>query len=343
MPEARDVDALHHPWQLPFELVDVQPHRDTASWAVVMDDGNLLAPAGPWAPAVVARVGGREHVLPCADWARDAAAAFLSRQPEDDAAWLLRLRRGTTGAAAEVLRLRGPEAVRPRRVVESGVALLMDFGKVLCHFDYSWFVWGHAAVFGHEPSPEARLEIEALRPRFEAGDLAEDAFFALCRRHLNLLDADRALFEAAWANILRLHDDMTALLRHALRQPGWTGVIVSNIDPVLVRETVQRFDLADLFRDAVLSYDAAVRPKHEDGSMWELAVARCSERLGAAPALTVATDDTPANLLTAAAVDAVDGTIAFRSPWQWQWELGALGGYVPRVRQPAAAPSPAER
>lgn len=328
---ALDVDALHHPWSLPFEVVDTQPHLPEAEWAVVLDDGNLLRPIGPFAPAVVARIQGHEHVLASRAWAHEAAAAFLAEQTEDDSAWLIRLGRAGAGAPA-CLRLHGPVPVRPRTVHEGSVALLMDFGKVLCHFDYSWFVWGHAAVFGHEPHPAGLIEIESIRPAFEAGDMSEDEFFAQASRHLQILDADRRMFDAAWANILRMHDDMIALLRHARAQPHWTSVIVSNIDPILVRETVQRFGLEDLFDGGVYSYESAVRPKHEDGSMWRQAIAHCQERLGAAPGLVVATDDTPANLLTAAAEPAVDGTIRFHHPWQWQADLGQLGAYLPRQR-----------
>lgn len=331
MPDARDVDALHHPWSLPFELVDRTPQLDSPTWAVVLEDGNLLDAQGPFAPAIVARVNGAEHVLATQPWATDAAAAFLRSQTEQDCAWLIRLRRRASGEV-EPLLLHGPAPAKPRPTRDSGIALLMDFGKVLCHFDYGWFVWGHAAVFGHEPSPEALVEIETQRPAFEAGDIAETPFFEFCARHLGLLEADRKLFEAAWANILRLHDDMTALLRHARTQPGWTSVIVSNIDPILVRETITRFGLADVFDHGVYSYQEEVRPKHEDGSMWKLATERCRARLDQEPQLVIATDDTPANLLTAAAEPCVDATIRFHHPWQWQFELGRHGAYLPRTR-----------
>lgn len=331
MPDARDVDALHHPWLLPFELVDTRPEGVEAAWAVIQEDGNLLRPSGPFAPAIVARVHGGEHVLPTEEWARAAATEFLAQQYEQEAAWLLRIQRNPSGDPT-CLVLRGPEAVQARPARDHGVALLMDFGRVLCHFDYSWFVWGHTAVFGHEPGPDAIIEIETMRPAFEAGDIPEEEFFHHCARHLGLLEADRRLFDAAWANILRLHDDMHALLRHAFAQPGWTGIIVSNIDPILVRETVQRFDLGEIFADGVYSYQSEVRPKHEDASMWRLARARCAQRFEGEPALVIATDDTPANLLTAAAEPGVDATIQFHNPWQWQYELGAHGAYLPRQR-----------
>ena len=331
MPDARDVDALHHPWSLPFELVDRTPQLESPTWAVVLEDGNLLNAHGPWAHAIVARIRGAEHVLPTQPWASDAAAAFLAKQSDQECAWLLRLRREASGGV-EAIALQGPAPAAARPARDAGIALLMDFGKVLCHFDYDWFVWGHAAVFGHEPSPEALVEIEARRAAFEAGDIAETPFFEHCARHLGLLEADRKLFDAAWANILRMHDDMTALLRHARAQPGWTSVIVSNIDPILVRETVARFGLADVFENGVYSYQEEVRPKHEDGSMWKLAADRCRTRLNGETQLVVATDDTPANLLTAAAEASVDATIRFHHPWQWQFELGRHGAYIPRTR-----------
>lgn len=336
MPDARDVDALHHPWLLPFELVDTSPEGPDAVWAVVQEDGNLLRAAGPFAPAIVARIHGGEHVLATQSWATEAAAAFLAAQPEAEGAWLIRLARRGTGQP-ECLVLRGPEPIRARPARDDGIALLMDFGRVLCHFDYSWFVWGHTAVFGHEPGPDAILEIEALRPAFEAGDLDESKFFQHCARHLGLLEADRRLFDTAWANILRMHNDMDALLRRAFAQPGWTGVIVSNIDPILVRETVQRFDLHEVFADGVFSYQPEVRPKHEDGSMWKLARERCVQRMGAEPQLVIATDDMPANLLTAAAEPGIDATIRFHHPWQWLYELGAHGAYLPRARPSQSA------
>ena len=331
MPDARDVDALHHPWSLPFELVDRTPQLESPTWAVVLEDGNLLNANGPYAHAIVARIQGAEHVLATQSWGSDAAAAFLTERSGEDCAWLLRLRRESSGKV-EAMAMQGPAPAIPRPARDAGIALLMDFGKVLCHFDYDWFVWGHAAVFGHEPSPEALVEIEARRADFEAGDIAEIPFFEHCARHLGLLEADRKLFDAAWANILRMHDDMTALLRHARAQPGWTSVVVSNIDPILVRETVARFGLADIFENGVYSYQEEVRPKHEDGSMWKLATDRCRSHLNGEPQLVIATDDTPANLLTAAAEACVDATIRFHHPWQWQFELGRHGAYIPRTR-----------
>ncbi|MCH2102287.1 MAG: hypothetical protein MK209_10245, partial [Planctomycetes bacterium] len=313
MANARDVDALHHPWRLPFELVDRTPQEDTPTWAVVLEDGNLLEALGPFAPAIVARVQGAGHVLATRPWAEQAAARFLAAQPEQDCAWLIRLARPGAGSP-ELLILHGPEPVQPRTIRNRGIALLMDFGKVLCHFDYNWFSWSHAAVFGHKPSSETLVKIEALRPAFEAGDIAENTFFEHCANHLGLFDANRKMFDAAWANILRLHNDMAALLRHARNQPGWTSVIVSNIDPIMVRETVARFELADIFDQGVYSYHKKVRPKHEDGSMWKLATKRCHEKLDGDPQLVIATDDMPANLLTAAAEDCVDDTIRFHNP-----------------------------
>ena len=115
-------------------------------------------------------------------------------------------------------------------------------------------------------------------------------------------------------------------------KPGWEAVIVSNIDPILVRETVARFGLDDIFRDGVFSYEADLRPKHEDSSMWRCAIERVGARLGETPQLIVATDDTPANLLTAAGEAQIDGTILFHRPWQWQFELGRHGAYLPRAR-----------
>ena len=66
--------------------------------------------------------------------------------------------------------------------------------------------------------------------------------------------------------------------------------------------------------------------------MWRCAIERVGARLGETPQLIVATDDTPANLLTAAGEAQIDGTILFHRPWQWQFELGRHGAYLPRAR-----------
>lgn len=331
MTRAVDVDALHDPWQLPFELVDTTPQLETTHWAVVLDDGNVLFPRGRFAFAVLARIEGQEHVLATDAWAHELASEALRALPGDRHCWLLRIDR-VPGEQQAITILRDAEPVLARERIDQGVALLMDFGKVLCDFDYRWFVWAHHAVFGHEPSPDALLEVEACRPMFEAGDLAEDRFRSFAMERLGLIEADRKLFDAAWTNILRLQDDMHALLERALARPQWTGVIVSNIDPILVRETVPRLGLEAIFEQGVFSYQEDVRPKQEDASMWRLARQRCKARLGVEPRLTVATDDTPANLLTAAGEAGIDGTIQFHNPWQWQYELGRLGAYLPRQK-----------
>lgn len=331
MTEAVDVDALHDPWQLPFELVDVTPHLEEPQWAVALDDGNVLFQRGRFSYAIAARVEGHEHVLTTEDSVREAAADYLAQQSEQQSCWLLRFER-SSGSTLQTVVLRDAEAVAARKRVDRQVALLMDFGKVLCDFDYRLFSWAHEAVFGHQPSPAELLEIEQARPAFEAGDIPEDDFCTFAMEKLGLIPADRKLFHAAWSNILKIEDGMRALLERALARPGWTGVIVSNIDPILIRECVPRFGLQDIFRDGVYSYQEDVRPKQEDASMWRLARARCLERLGAEPALTVATDDTPANLLTAAAEPGINGTIQFHNPWQWQYALGRLGAYLPRQK-----------
>jgi FMN phosphatase YigB (HAD superfamily) len=320
---AEQADALHHPWLLPFEWVDLCPHLSQPEWGVVLEDGNVLRSCGRWRYLIVARVNGTEHVLAANPADRLAGQKFLAQTDEPRAAWLLRL-------DTEIMVLRGPEAIEARRTVDQGIALLLDYGKVLCHFDYAWFSWGHAAVFGVEPAPDALLELEALRPAFESGDLGENDFLAAAFRHLGLIDADRKLFEAAWANILRLNDDMVALARRAKNLPGWSIAIASNIDPILIRQSMIRFDLGDLFEGGVFSYASDVRPKHQDASMWRLAEQNCARQLGGEAQLAIAIDDTPANLLTAAAEPAVDYTLQFRNPWQWWYEMGAAGAYLPR-------------
>jgi len=335
MLDVRQIDALQSEWQLPFEWVDTTPHLDEPTWAVVMDDGNVLHASGPYQPAILLRIDGELRLWAMSETAQQACLEFAESLPHAQHAaegWLLRFCAQGPQRRSELLCLRGPEQLETRQAQPDSVALLLDFGRVLCHFDYRWFVWGHHAVFGHEPAPHALAEIENLRPHFEAGDMSEDDFFATACRHLELLPADRQLFCAAWANILRMNHDMEALARHAARQENWQIIIVSNIDPILVRETVQRFGLADLFDNGVYSYAESVRPKHEDASMWRLAHQRASQQLGGAPTLCVATDDTPANLVTAAGEACVDGVIQFRQPWQWQFELGKLGAYLPRTR-----------
>jgi FMN phosphatase YigB (HAD superfamily) len=320
---AEQADALHHPWLLPFEWVDFCPHRETPEWGVVLEDGNSLRSCARWRYVIVARANGTEHVLATNEADRQTGQKFLAQTDEPQAAWLLRI-------DAEIMVLRGPETIKARRTVDQGIALLLDYGKVLCHFDYSWFSWGHAAVFGVEPAPDALLELEALRPAFESGDLCENDFLAAAFRHLGLFDADHKLFEAAWANILRLNDDMVALAGRAKSLPGWSIAIASNIDPILIRQSRTRFNLDNLFEGGVFSYASEVRPKHQNASMWRQARNNCAQQLGAEPRLTIAIDDTAANLLTAAAEPAVDCTIQFRNPWQWWYEMGAAGAYLPR-------------
>lgn len=304
------------------------PHLDQANWGVVMEDGNVLHPSQNWEYAVVARINGGEHVL-CADSdLRSAAEDFLRSQRDKRAAWLLRIERPS--AAVDVFR--GPEDIAPRPVRDRDIALLMDYGRVLCYFDYNWYTQGHIAAFGQEPDPIALVEIESLRPAFDAGDIDEDEFFELACKYLNIIPADRKLFESAWSNILRLNDDMVALARKAVALDGWEMSIVSNIDPIMVRESRRRYGLDDLFRGGVFSHIESVRPKHEDGSMWRLAERGCAMRLGNEPALTVATDDTPENLISAEQEPGVHSTIIFRNPFQWWYELGAAGAYLPRAR-----------
>jgi FMN phosphatase YigB (HAD superfamily) len=325
---AEDIDSLHHPWLLPFEVVDLAPHLEMPEWGVVMDDGNVLQPSQRWIYAVVARINGGDHVLCAEPELCTAATEFLAAQPDPRAAWLLRIER----ASSTVDVFRGPEDIAPRPVRERDIALLMDYGRVLCHFDYGWYTQGHIAVFGQEPDPLALMEVENMRPAFDAGDIDEEAFFEFACKKLNIIAADRKLFESAWTNILRLNEDMVALIRRAVALDGWEMSIVSNIDPIMVRESRHRYGLEDLFKGGVFSHVESVRPKHEDGSMWRLAERGCALRLGNEPALTVATDDVPENLITADQEPGVHCTITFRNPFQWWYELGAAGAYLPRSR-----------
>lgn len=304
------------------------PHLDQPTWGVVMEDGNVLHPTQRWEYAVVARINGGDHVL-CADPdLRSSAADFLRSQSEKRAAWLLRIERPS--GAVDVFR--GPEDIAPRPVKERDIALLMDYGRVLCYFDYSWYSQSHMAAFGQEPDPIALVEMESLRPAFEAGDMDEEQFFDAACKHLHLIPADRKLFESAWGNILRLNDDMVALTRRAVAQDGWELAIVSNIDPIIVRASRNQYGIADLFRGGVFSHAESVRPKHEDGSMWRLAERGCALRLGHEPKLAVAIDDLPENLVSAEQEPGVHTTIVFRNPYQWWYELGAAGAYIPRRR-----------
>ncbi len=340
---AEEVDSLHLPWQLPFEVVDVAPHQPAPIWGVVLDDGNVLNDTEHWVYALVARVNHRDHVLCADEQPREIARKFLESQAESQAAWLLRLprRRGAElGKNHDVIPgdlsvtvFRGPEPIEPRLIRDKDIALLMDYGKVLCHYDYSWFTWGYAAVFGNKPPSAALVELEQFRPAFESGQIAEDDFFQLACRHLNLDLKDRDLFESAWSNIVRLNDDMVALTRRAIAQDGWAMSIVSNIDPIMVRNTRDRLGLNDLFDGGVYSFLDGVRPKHEDGSMWRMARQSCANRLGTEPVLTLAVDDIAANLNTAAKEPLVSQTIQFRNPYQWWYDLGAAGAYLPRVRR----------
>ena len=125
---------------------------------------------------------------------------------------------------------------------------------------------------------------------------------------------------------------MVALTRRAIAQDGWAMSIVSNIDPIMVRNTRDRLGLNDLFDGGVYSFLDGVRPKHEDGSMWRMARQSCANRLGTEPVLTLAVDDIAANLNTAAKEPLVSQTIQFRNPYQWWYDLGAAGAYLPRVR-----------
>ncbi len=327
MPLAVDVDHLQLSWMLPYELVDLSPHSDLARWGVVLDDGNVLHSTEAWCYAVVARIHGQDHCLAALPSAHAAAAAFLADASEERAAWLLRI-----AADGEVLVMRGADDLVARPLVEDGVALLMDYGKVLCDFDYAWFHDAYQHFFGR-PIPEiGAQQVRQLRPAFEAGGYSAEDFFQEVRQDLDIIGQDWMHFHAAWGGILRPNADMIALARHAARQAGWALTLVSNIDPILVEHSRKRFGLSDLFEGGVFSYMEGVRPKYEDASMWRLARQTCAMQLGSAPRLVVASDDTAVNLHHAEQEEVVTHTIQFRNPWQWQFELGRIGAYLPRQR-----------
>jgi FMN phosphatase YigB (HAD superfamily) len=315
-------EALHGPWQLPFEWTDLAPHCELLHPAVVAEDGTVYGAtegAGPaerevmsraaplgrrFAWVVAARVNGRDHVLPTAAFAEEEAAAWLAGRSEERACWLLR----AEGAAGRVSLCchRGPEPVAARRIPTGPVDLLCDLGMVLCRFDRAAFARNFAAVFGFPLPAGCGAWLTPLRLGFERGQLDEDRFAEEMLSRLGLAAPDRAALERVWASIFTPEAATLHLVRRLAAVPGTELVVVSNTDPWALRGCRDQLGLTDLLRDAVASFQDGVNPKGEDASMWQRARAVAATRRGAPGAFAVAVDDVRDYLRQAQAAGVVD-------------------------------------
>ncbi|TAH35054.1 MAG: hypothetical protein EYC70_14805 [Planctomycetota bacterium] len=353
MDVAAAADELAQFWQLPFEFVDLTPERERATLAVVCDDGAVHLPAdarapaeieagGPppeeeepagrrWAYAIAAHLPGREQVVASAPWADAPSRAFLRAHAERGSAWLLRWE-ARAGRAPQLLRLRGPEPVAPRRVAEGRTALLVDLGMVLARFDRALFARNFLTVFG-QPAPAAGLRrIQELRPALESGELLADEFLERALDPLNLVAPDKSLLARVWGSILSLKPSTVALVRRAAARPDTAVVVVSNTDPICIRSMKEELGLGDLLANLAASCQDGVNPKGADASLWLRARDLARLRLGGEPDLVIAVDDVRRYLRQALLSGAAQRAIHYRHCAQFHYELGACGVYLPLAR-----------
>jgi FMN phosphatase YigB (HAD superfamily) len=170
-------------------------------------------------------------------------------------------------------------------------AVLCDLGKVLVDFDRSRLPQRFAEVFNRPFPTGCEKQLGEYRAGFESGDLGGNAFAQSCLELLGLNPEDREVFQKIWPSIFTVIPETVAHLRTFVARPNTTLVVVSDTDPWRERACARDFGLEDLMADAVCSYQADVRPKWEDSSMWEKARAIAEARLGQSADRVIAIDD----------------------------------------------------
>jgi phosphoglycolate phosphatase-like HAD superfamily hydrolase len=329
-PLADRADALHRVWLPPWELTDLAPHAPAPEWAVLADDGTLHRDTARWAWAVLAHAPGRPRAEAFAADAAAAEAAFRAGAVREGEALLWRHDR-VAGAGAPAA---APRAILPRPQPPVAPALLCDFGRVLVDFDYGLFARHFTLGLGHPPPAEGQRILDELLPLAESGALPPEELFERAYRELRLARPDRALFRELWNSILfPLPAGATWMRRLLAEHPRTALVVASNIDPWRLRHARERMALDDLLRVTVASFEDGVRPKHEDASMWERALAFARMRLGTEPDAVIVLDDIPRNLATARAAGIGTRHVQVLHPAQMRAELGAAGLYLPLAVQ----------
>jgi len=341
-------DGLQFAWLLPFEFLDLTPEQEFASPAVVTDDGAIFLPTSPPGPGerevpgppprngrefafgIAARVNGREEAVASDGWAAEAVRAFLREDPEDMRAWLVRVER--SGDEVFPLRLRGPEPVRPRRIVEGPAALLLDLGMVLTRFDRELFESQFRLAFGQPAPLPAIRRMEELRPALERGDLLADEFLDRILHPLGLIQPDRETLFRVRSSILSVKRSTAALVRRLAERENLAVVVVSNTDPIMMRHVQGELGLEDLTWNMAASCQDGVNPKGEDASLWKRALQTARDELEADPETVIVVDDIRLYLKQAREAGIATRTLHYRSFPQFKYELGACGLYVPLAR-----------
>lgn len=328
-PLASRADAFHQAWLPPWELTDLAPHAAAPEWAVVGEDGTLHRESERWSWAMLAHAPGRAAAEVFAANEEAGAAAARSAALAAGQAQLWRYDRARQRAeAASALR-----PVLPRPEAARRPALLCDFGRVLCDFDYGLFARHYALRLGEAPPAEGRARLDALLPLVESGALAPEEMFDRCYRDLRLARPDLRMFRELWNSILFPLPAGAAWMRRLLAAyPRCALVVVSNIDPWRLRHARECMELDDLLRVAVGSFEDGVRPKHEDASMWERALGFARMRLGDEPDAVIVLDDLASNLATARAAGIGTHHVQVLHPAHMRAELGAAGLYLPLAR-----------
>lgn len=323
-------DALHRVWLPPWELTDLAPHAPAPEWAVLADDGTLHRDTARWSWAVLAHAPGRPQAEAFAADARTAEAALRAGGVREGEAVLWRHDRASgTGAPGSA-----PRAILPRPEPPAAPAILCDFGRVLVDFDYGLFARHFTLALGHPPPAAGRRILDELLPLAESGALPPEELFERAYRDLRLARPDRALFRDLWNSILfPLPAGATWMRRLLAEHPRAALVVASNIDPWRLRHARERMELEDLLRVTVASFEDGVRPKHEDATMWERALAFAKMRLGAEPDAVIVLDDLTRNLATARAAGIGTRHVQVLHPAQMRTELGAAGLYLPLARE----------
>ncbi len=342
-------DGLQFAWLLPFEFLDLTPEREFVSLAVVTDDGTLFIPTSLPCPGerevpdpppqdgrefafgIAARVNGREEAVASDAWAAEAVRSFLREDPGDMRAWLVRVERN--GGKVVPLRLRGPEPVRPRRILESPTALLLDLGMVLTRFDRELFETQFRLVFGQPAPLPAIRKMEELRPALERGDLLADEFLNRILHPLGLIQPDRETLFRVRASILSVKRSTAALVRRLAERDDVAVVVVSNTDPIMMRHIQGELGLEDLTWNMAASCQDGVNPKGEDASLWARALETARGELEGEPETVIVVDDIRAYLQQAREAGIATRTLHYRSFAQFKYELGVCGLYVPLARE----------
>jgi len=325
MSSSLSLGELQSRWQFPVEGYFLPGPNGTYRWIFVTEDGDFYENQQDSRFALMAVLNGNRYCF--SENPGDLAMGLEHLTKKNHLEDHIQLVRITgQGEFQTLLSCQNPPVAKNHL---GAVLFLMDFGKVLCDFDYALFASSFEKAFSKPPTAEGLRLAEKLRRPFEAGEFGPNEFFEAVRKPFHLEPTEQPKFALTWCGFLRFNPSMVTLVRHFLQQPQTQLRMVSNVDPWVVEHASRVLGLKDLFEDGVFSFLNQVNPKDVDASMWKLARQRGLQGRASEDVLVIATDDTASHLERVQLENAADLCICFQNPAKWLFELSRHGIRLP--------------